>query len=140
MKEAPPYTEFHPRWYRSRVSTYWWLWRWPYLKFVLREISSVFVAYFVVVTLLQVRALSQGAFSHAEFQAWLRTPPIAILNLVSFFFVMFHALTWFNLAPRAMVLRAAGRRIPDGVISGANYGAWVLISAAVAWLVLRARP
>jgi fumarate reductase subunit C len=38
------YTEYPPKGYRVRMSTYWWLGRWPYLKFILREISSVFVA------------------------------------------------------------------------------------------------
>ena len=59
MSEQRLYTGYHPRWYRERVSTYWWLWHWRYLKFVLREISSVFVALFVVITLLQVRALAK---------------------------------------------------------------------------------
>ena len=48
---APHYTEYHPRWYRPRVSTYWWLGRWPYLRFILRELSSLAVAFFVVLTL-----------------------------------------------------------------------------------------
>ena len=60
MIERPAYTEFHPKWYRTRVSTYWWLARWPYVKFILRELSSVFVALFVIMTLLQIRALKNG--------------------------------------------------------------------------------
>src|SRR5713101_5793515 len=62
MKSAaatPAYTLNHPRWYRKRVSTYWWLQRWEYLRFVLREVSSVFVAWFVVLTLLQIYAVSR---------------------------------------------------------------------------------
>src|SRR5207302_2908108 len=55
-KVLPLYQEFHPRWYRPRVSVYWWLGQWQYLKFILREISSVFVAVFVVITLLQLRS------------------------------------------------------------------------------------
>ena len=41
---TPAYTEFHPRWYRPKITTYWWLGRWPYVKFILRELSSVAVA------------------------------------------------------------------------------------------------
>src|SRR5215472_1696895 len=54
------YTEYPPKGYRVRVSTYWWLGRWAYLKFILREISSVFVAWFIVETLLQISALIDG--------------------------------------------------------------------------------
>ncbi len=133
---APAYTEFHPRWYRTRVSTYWWLWKWPYLRFVLREISSIFVAYFVVFTLLQIRAVSRGAAAYAAFEHRMRNPFLLALNAVSLFFVLFHTFTWFNLAPRAMVMRLGGRRVPDAVIAGANYVAWAAVSVGVAWLIL----
>jgi fumarate reductase subunit C len=130
-------TEYLPKSYHTRVSTYWWLTRWPYLKFILREASSVFVAWIVIVTLLQIQALSHGPAEYAEFQNWLRNPLVVLLNVVSFFFVIFHAVTWFNLAPKAMAIRMGGNRLPNLAISGPNYIAWVVISAAVAWILLR---
>jgi fumarate reductase subunit C len=136
MKESPPYTTFHPRWYRSRISTYWWLGKWAHLKFILRELSSVFVAFFVVLTLLQIYAVASGREAYAEFQQWLRNPLLVALNTVSFFFVLFHAVTWFNLAPRAMVLRVGGKRMPDIVIAASNYVAWFVVSAIVGWFLL----
>jgi fumarate reductase subunit C len=137
MTEIPAYTVYHPRWYRPRVSTYWWLWRWGYLKFILRELSSVFVAYFVVLILLQLRALSHGPEAYAAFQAWLKAPHVIALNGISLLFVLFHTITWFNLAPRAMVVRVRGKRVSDLVIAGSNYVAWLVVSVAVAWLILR---
>ena len=126
-----------PKMYRTRMSTYWWLGRWPYLKFILRELSSVFVAWFVIMTLLQIDALRRGPADYMGFQEWLRNPVVIALNIISFFFVIFHAVTWFNLAPKAMAIRAGGRRVPAVLIAGPNYIAWVAISAAVAWLLLR---
>jgi fumarate reductase subunit C len=137
MNHIPVHTAYHPRWYRPRVSTYWWLWRWAYLKFILRELSSVFVAYFVVLMLLLLRALSHGPEAYVAFQEWLKTPHIIALNGVSLVFVLFHAVTWFNLAPRAMVVRLRGERVPDLLIAGSNYVAWLVVSVAVAWLILR---
>lgn len=131
------YTPYHPRWYRTRISTYWWLWKWAYLKFVLRELSSIFVAYYVVITLLQIHSLSGGAAGYAEFQQRMRSPVMIALNAVSFLFVVFHAITWFDLAPRAIVARLGGKRVPDFLIAGSNYAAWLVISTAVAWLILR---
>jgi fumarate reductase subunit C len=107
------------------------------LKFILREVSSVFVAWIVVVTLLQIRALMRGPAEYAEFQKWLATPLALALNTISFFFVIFHAVTWFNLAPKAMVVRMRGRRLPSVAIAAPNYLAWLLVSAAVAWILLR---
>jgi len=130
-------TEYLPRSYHTRVSTYWWLKRWAYLKFILREASSVFVAWTVVMTLLQIRALARGPADYAEFQNWLRSPLLLALNAVSLVFVVFHAVTWFNLAPKAMVIRLRGKRLPNLAIAGPNFAAWLVISAAVTWILLR---
>src|SRR5437588_12437315 len=108
MSDARPttrYTEYHPRWYRPRVSTWWWLARWPYLKFILREISSVFVAWFVVVLLLQIRALSRGSDAYDRFEHWLQNPGIVLLNLIAQLFVVVHIITWFKLSQVAVVVR-----------------------------------
>jgi fumarate reductase subunit C len=133
---SPGYTEFHPRWYRTRVSTYWWLLRLNYVRFILRELSSIFVASFVVITLMQVRALALGPGPYAEFQEWLRTPIVVIWNVISFLFVVYHTVTWFNLTPRAMTVRLGGKRLPDLLIAGSNYVVWLVVSGIVAWLIL----
>ncbi len=129
--------EHLPKTFRTRVSTYWWMERWSYLKFILRELSSVFVAWFVILTLLQVRALKRGPANYAEFQEWLRNPIVVALNALSLCFVIFHAVTWFNLAPKAMAIRVGGKRVPSLLIAAPNYVAWLAISAAVFWLLLR---
>jgi len=136
-KPVVAYTEFHPRWYRSSVPTYWWLEQWRYLKFILRELSSVFVAGFVVMTLLQLRALRAGPQAYARFQQWLQTPWVLILNAIALIFILFHTVTWFNLAPRALTIRLRGKRIPEVLIAAPNYALWLLISVAVGWLLLR---
>lgn len=134
---SPNYTPFHPRWYRPRVSVYWWLGEWHYLKFILRELSSVFVALVVIETLLLVRALRSGPAAYAHFLQSMQNPLVLLLNLVSFFFVLFHAITWFNLAPSAMPVRMGGKRIPGALIAAPSYVAWIVISAFVSWLVLQ---
>ena len=136
-KAAPEYTEYHPRWYRKRVSTYWWLGRWPYLRFILRELSSLAVAFFVVLTLAQIYALGQGAQAYAELQEWLRLPPVIALNSVAFLFTVFHTLTWFAAAPKAMAVRLGGKRAPEWAVAAPNYAAWLAASAVVAWFLLR---
>jgi len=130
-------TEYLPKSYHTRVSTYWWLTRWAYLKFILREGSAVFVAWAVIVTLLQIHALARGPAEYAEFQNWLRSPLVLVVNAVSLLFIIFHAVTWFNLAPKAMAIRLGGKRLPNLAIAGPNYIAWAVISAAVAWILLR---
>lgn len=130
-------TPFHPRWHRRRVSVWWWLEKGSYVKFVLRELSSVFVAFFAGVYLWQLRALARGPESYAQFLDQLQTPLFLLLHGLAFFFVLFHAITWFNLAPRAMVVRLGGKRLPDVVVAGMNYLAWLVLSGVVAWVLLR---
>ena len=136
MSEKPVYTEYHPRWYRPRMSTYWWLKRPSYLAFILRELSSIFIAWFVVYLLLLVRAVSRGDSRYQQFLAWSGRPVVLLLNLVSLGFAVFHAITWFNLAPQAMALRVRGKRVPGPWITASNYLAWAVSSALVVWLLL----
>ena len=131
------YTEYPPRGYRVRMSTYWWLGNWPYLKFILRELSSIFVAWFVIETLMLVSALSNGLLAYEEYLQFVQNPFVIALNVISLFFLIFHTITWFNLAPKAMAIRMGGKRVPGILIAGPNYAAWAVVSAAVAWLILR---
>jgi fumarate reductase subunit C len=136
-KEAATYTPFHPRWYRPHVSVYWWLGEWHYLKFILRELSSVFVAVFVIETLFMLSSLRDGPEAYAYFQQVMRNPLLIVLNIVSFLFVVLHTITWFNLAPSAMPVRMGGKRVPGALIAAPSYVAWVIVSGFVCWLLLR---
>jgi len=130
-------TAFHPRWYRRRVSVWWWLESWRYTKFVLREVTSVAVAFFALEALWKVRAIGHGPETYAAFLAWMETPLFVVLNAVAFVFVLYHSITWFNLAPKAMVVRLGGKRVPDRAIQLGNYLAWAAVTAAAVWVLLR---
>jgi fumarate reductase subunit C len=54
----------------------------------------------------------------------------------SLLLVGFHAITWFNLAPQAMVVRLRGKRVPRSWVAGAHFAGWALLSALAAWLIL----
>jgi succinate dehydrogenase subunit C len=136
MSEGPAYTEYHPRWFRPPVSTYWWLKRRSYLTFILRELSSIFVAWFVAYVLLLVRAVGEGESSYRQFLGWSARPVVLLVNVVGLSFVVFHAITWFNLASQALVVHARGKRVPGALITASNYLAWAAASALVVWLVL----
>jgi fumarate reductase subunit C len=137
VSEDGGYTAYHPRWLRRRVSTYWWLERRSYLAFILRELSSVFVAWFIVYLLLMVRAVSQGEFAYLRFLMWSAGAPILLLNIVSLLFIVFHAVTWFNLAPKAMVVRVGASDVPPWMIAGSNYLGWAVMTVLLAWLILK---
>jgi fumarate reductase subunit C len=136
MSAPVRYTLHHPRWYRRPVSVFWWLESRAYIVFVLRELTSVFVALVSVLTLLQVRAILESPEAHAALMARLASPPVTGLLLVALAALVFHSVSWFNLAPRAMPVRLRGRRVPDVLVSGGNFAAWLFLSAAMAFLFL----
>jgi fumarate reductase subunit C len=131
-----PYTDYHPRWYRRHLSTWWWLQKWPYFAFILREASCLFVAWFVAFLLLLVRAVSRGEASYVEFLAWSARPAILGLNILSFLFIVYHAITFFTAAPRAMVVHVGRSRVPEAVVGGAHYAGLIAASLLIAWLLL----
>jgi fumarate reductase subunit C len=122
--------------YRQPVTRYWWAKRRSYLLFMLREISCVFVAWFVVYLLLLVYAVGAGRDAYDRFLDFSANPIVVALNIVTFIFVLLHAVTWFASAPRAIVVHLRGRRVPASAVLAGHYAAWLVASAFIAWLVL----
>jgi fumarate reductase subunit C len=122
--------------YRQPVSLLWWTKRRSYLMFVLREISSVAVAWFVVHFLLLATAVHGGPAAYQAFLDWSASPIVLAVNLVALAFVVLHAVTWFNLAPKALVVRVHGRRVPPRAVAAGHFAAWVVVSAIVAFVLV----
>ncbi|MEJ3746160.1 fumarate reductase subunit C [Actinomycetes bacterium KLBMP 9797] len=122
--------------YRQRVPLFWWLSRRTYLAFVVRELTSVFVAWFVVYLLLLVRALAAGADRYASFLDWAARPWLIALNVVALAFTIYHTVTWFAVTPQAVAVKVRGRRLPGRALAGTLYLAWLAVSALILWLVL----
>ena len=135
MNESPAYTDYHPRWLRQHVSTYWWLEKRSYFAFILREASCLFVAWAVVYLLLLVRAITEGVAIYQSFLAWAAQPWVLWLNIISFVFLVFHAITFFVAAPQALVLHVGGKRVPGSLVAASHYVAWAAASVLI-FLVL----
>jgi fumarate reductase subunit C len=123
--------------YRPPVPVLWWTRKPSYLVFVLRELSSLFVAWLVLYLLLLVRAVGRGEEAYDEFLDRATSPWLVVLNVVAMAFLVLHTITWFSLTPKAMVIVVGGRRVPSAAIIGALYAALAVVSASVYWLVTR---
>ena len=138
MDENPTYTPYHPRWLRPRVSTYWWLGKPVYLRFILREGSCMFVGWFTLYLLLLLDAVLEGPLAYEVLLAWSGTPWVLTLNVVTLAFVVFHAITFFQAAPQAMVVRFGRTRVPPHAVLLGHYAGWVAVSAVVCFFLLGA--
>jgi len=122
--------------YRRPISTWWWLKRRTYFVFVMRELSSVFVAWLVVYLLLFIRAIGRGSTAYEDFLDWAESPWLVVLNVAAFLFVLLHTITWFSLTPQAMDLRMRGTRVPAALIIVGQYVGLAVVSGFVFWLVM----
>jgi fumarate reductase subunit C len=149
--------------YRQPVSRLWWLKKRNYFLFVMRELSSIFVAWFAVFLMIMIVAIGRGEGSYHRFVEWAATPVVIVINVVALAFLILHTVTWFALTPQAMVVRGpggrqvtrmkevrvAGRlvpaatvvrvggRIPAGLVIASQYAGLIVVSAFITWLVLR---
>ena len=136
MTMNPSYTLHHPKWHRHPVSVWWWLKRWSYTRFVLRELTSVFIGFAALVFLWHLHALRSGPEAYAEFCRAMRTPLMLSLHAVVFAAAVYHAITWFHLTPRAMDFRFRGKKLPGRAVVGLNYFLWIAASLAVVWIAV----
>jgi fumarate reductase subunit C len=123
--------------YRRPISVWWWTRKRTYFLFVMRELSSLFIAWLVLYLLLLIRAVARGEAAYADFLDWASSPWLVALNVLAFGFVLLHTITWFSLTPQAMVVSLRGRRVPAAAIIGAQYVGLAIVSAFVFWLVTR---
>ena len=128
----PMYYEGHPKLFFKRKPIFWWTKKWAHTRFILRELTSLGVAWFSVVLILMVWALRGGPESFANFEVWITHPFTLVLNSIAFILLIYHSITWFNLAPKAIVIRMGVNKIPASIIAGLNYAAWILFSVAIA--------
>ncbi len=122
--------------YHRPVSNTWWLKRKPYILFMIRELTSVFVAGYCIFLLVLVYKLTEGAEAYDNLMAILKSTSSVGLHLVTLSFVLYHTITWFNLTPKILVLYRGEERIPQGLVAGVFYAGWVVVSIIIVCLVL----
>ena len=123
--------------YRRPISVWWWTRKRTYFIFVMRELSSLFIAWLVLYLLLFIRAVGRGEAAYADFLDWAASPWLVVVNVIASAFLVLHTITWFSLTPQAMVVSLRGRRVPAAAIIGAQYAGLAVVSAFVYWLVTR---
>ncbi len=125
------------RLYRRRVPVFWWIRKRSYFLFVMRELSSLFVAWFVVYLLLLLHALSRGEAAYQDFLDEADAPWLVALNVLGLAFLVLHTITWFHLTPKAMVVKVRSWTAPPWLILASQYVGLLVVSALVLWLVTR---
>lgn len=122
--------------YPRQHSRAWFVKRWPYRLFMLRELSSVFLAAYVVVLLLLVSKVHDGRQAFSGIQQTLRSPGMLVFNSVVLLFALLHSVTWFQAVPKALPLRRGETKVPPALLVGMHYVLMLVLSAAVLTIAL----
>jgi fumarate reductase subunit C len=123
--------------HRPISSTTWWLSKRNYVLFMLRELTSVFIAAFLIVYLIQLAQLAQGAEAYTAFLDRLASPGWIVFHLLVLIAALYHTITFFNLTPKIIVVRRGEESVPPVLIAGSHYAAWLVTSVVIMWIVLR---
>lgn len=122
--------------YKRQYNIFWWSRRWIHIKFILRELTSVCVATYVLLLLFLVRAVFTGPEAYHEFMTLMQSPVSIVIHVFLLGGLIFHSITWFNLAPKAMVVKLGDKPVPGLLIALSNYVGWIVISVFLVWLML----
>ena len=122
--------------YHKPFPNTWWLKRKSYFLFIIRELTSVFVAGYCVFLLVLIFKVGQGQEAYTSLINSLTSPTSIVLHVISLIFVLYHTVTWFNLTPKILVLYKGQERIPEWLVAGSVYVGWIIVSAVIIWLLL----
>ena len=121
--------------FRREVPRTLWFLRHPrYLRYMAREFSCLFIGAYTLMLVVGMQRLAEGPEAYAAFLAALGSSGAIVFHLLALAFSSYHSLTWFKLTPKALPVQLGERFLPDGVIAGAHYAGWALVSLAVLWL------
>ena len=112
-----------------------WFFRQPrYLRYMSREITSIFIGAYCVLLVVGLQRLSTGQTAWEGFLLALRSPASIVFQFLCLVAAVYHAATWFNATQKAMPLQMGEDFVPGNVISGAHYVVWILLSLVVLYL------
>ncbi|WP_022940907.1 fumarate reductase [Psychromonas hadalis] len=118
MSKRKPYTRELP--------SDWWMKQLFYTKYMIREGSSVFITLYSLILAWGVLRLSQGEVAFNGWMASLQNPLMIILHLIALALALYHTITWFSLAPKAVDLWIKGKRLDDKVIISGHYATFII--------------
>ena len=114
----------------------WWLRNHYLTLFMIRELTSVFVAGYAIFLMFLLYRYNHGGERWHEFYEAVKSPGSIILQLIALAFVVFHSITWFNLTPQIVIVWRGEEKVSSSIIAGAHYALWIIVSVIVWWIAV----
>jgi fumarate reductase subunit C len=109
----------------------WWLKKKNYLLYMIRELTAVFAALWVVGFLAMLPRLKTDP-------SVMRSPLWIAFSVLALLFVLYHAFTWFNLMGTVLYFRPGKAPIPGGLIVASMMVVWVAVSLLIIGIMMTA--
>ena len=112
-----------------------WFFRHPrYLRYMAREVTCIFIGAYTLLLLVGIKRLTEGQAAYEGFLQALKSPASVLFHVVSLAFALYHTTTWFNVTPKALPVQIGEEFLPGGVVAGAHYVVWALLSLTILFL------
>jgi fumarate reductase subunit C len=117
----------------------WWRKNPFFVRYMIREGSSVFLAIYALILLVGLLRLSQGPEAYEGWRTALTHPVSILFHWAALLTVGYHAYTWWMVSPKtAPNIRLGGREIPEMLIAAGGLlgtvGASVVVYVIVRWM------
>jgi len=119
---------------REVPKTHWFLRHPRYLRYMVREITCIFIGAYTLICAVGIVRLSQGEAAYEAFLEAFRSPVSVVFHVAALIFAVYHSATWFNLTPKALPVQLGEDFLPDAVIAGAHYAGWAILSIVILFL------
>ena len=121
----------YPELPRKKYGPGWWLSNPHYRHYMLRELTSLFVAVYTILYIYQVALFANSPTGYAGYLNILKSPLMIGFNIIILGFTLYHALTWFKLIGRIQPLKFGKWTSTPMQALVINLGLLVVISGAI---------
>jgi fumarate reductase subunit C len=137
VNPSAPYPVYVPK-----MPWAWWAQTPAFRRFFARELTSVFVALFSAIMMLFLFAIYRGPQTYAAFLDLLKLPVAVALHSMILIAVLYHAVTWLELASHVQVIRLPkklvpqrlqGKVVPRQIELAGFFVVWIVASSVVAY-------
>ncbi len=124
--------------YHRRHRWAWFLERPGYFRFMIRELTSFFMAAYLVVLIVTLAKVGGGEAAAAAWLQTLSSTGWKVAHAVALAATVWHTITFFAAVPQAMPIYIGENRLPAPVAKVImGYGPWLTVTAIILWGVLR---
>ncbi|WP_299443464.1 hypothetical protein [uncultured Rhodospira sp.] len=116
-----PYVREVPR-------TTWYMRNRRYIRYMLREVTCVFIGLYAASLTVGLVRLAQGPGEWAVYVNGISSPSGLLFSLLALGFACYHSISWFNVTPKAMRIPRGDDFVPGPAIISAHYIIWGVVS------------